>query len=508
MTIYSENMHLTLASSLIRRIADTVARYEMWTRGECIVLGVSGGPDSLCMLHVLRALAAEQGISLHVGHLDHGIRGAEAEADVRFVAHLCEDWGVPCTISRADVPALAQARRLAIEEAARQARYAFLGELARSLDSHAVAVAHHADDQVETVLMHLLRGAGLAGLRGMRPVSWMDDLRLGEETLPPAGEPRERIRLLRPLLYIWRAEIETYCEEQGLRPRFDRSNLDRTYYRNRLRHELIPYLESYNPNIRRLLQRTAEALAGDYEVVRSLIRETWIRVVRQETDEAIIFDLAALRALPAGLQRSLLREAVHRLRFSLRNINWVHIDDAVRVLQHGQVGAMATLPRGLMLRLDYEVAIVAGEDYELPLEEWPRVQQPIAVPLQGETPLPDGHWLLRTTLWGRAALAENWATNTNSYRAYLDATRLAAPLALRPRRAGDWFLPLGLGRRQKVADLMINRKVPQHERDTWPLLVCGEDVVWIVGLHLDARYAVCDDTQRVLIVEMVKRGTG
>jgi tRNA(Ile)-lysidine synthase len=452
------------------------------------------------MLHVLRRLAARYGATLHAAHLNHGIRGQEADDDARFVKGLCASWGIPCTVERADVPALAQARGLAIEEAARRARYAFLGALARSLGGQTVAVAHSADDQVETVLMHLLRGAGLAGLRGMRPLAWMDELRLGEE-LPGEGV-RGRIRLVRPLLNVTRQEIEAYCERNALRPRFDRSNLDQTYFRNRLRHELIPLLETYNPNVREVLRRTAEVIAADYELLRQQLAATWPAVVRRESAEAIVFDLSALRALPLGLQRSTLREGIHRLRRSLRNINWVHVDDALAIVRKGHTGAMATLPQGLMLTLGYDEATLSSGQEPLLGDDRPRLcQGPLPLPVPGRVALPGCAWSVTTEIIAREALPADWEANPDPYIAYLDASALALPLALRQREEGDWLSPLGLeGRRQKLRDFMINAKIPRHERHTVPLLVAGSEIVWVVGWRVDARYAINPTTRQVLVV--------
>ena len=490
---------------LLTEVRRVIEAYDMLPAGEVLVLGVSGGTDSLTLLHLLWRLAPEVDARLHVGHLDHGIRGDESAEDARFVRDLCARWGLPCTLQQADVPRLADEQGLALEEAARRARYRFLGELARSLGGRSVVVAHNADDQVETVLMHFIRGSGLAGLCGMRPVSPMEELRgigMGtEEKLP-----RSRgIRLLRPLLGVPRAEIEAYCAAQGLDPRFDRSNLDRTYFRNRLRHELIPTLESYNPNIREVVRRTAEALAGDYEVLRSLLEETWPRVVRDESAEAIRYHRQRFVALPLGLQRSLLREGVHRLRRSLRNINWVHIDDAVRIAQEGDTGAQATLPAGLLLTVGYDALTLADETYRAPLPDRPRVKERLPVPIAGRVCLPDGDWVVTTRIVDRDALGEAWRDNPNPDAAYLDADRTGAGLTLRPRRAGDRFAPLGLGGHQTVRDYMINAKVPSEERDTLPLLVDAQDrIVWLVGQRIDERAAITDETRRVLVVQVAK----
>jgi tRNA(Ile)-lysidine synthase len=491
------------ASALLRQVRETIDRWQLLEAGETVVLGVSGGADSLCLLHALRALAGDYGVALHVGHLHHGLRGEEADADATFVASLCEAWGLPCTVAYADVRALARQGRLSIEETARQARYRFLGGLARSLGARSVAVAHQADDQVETVLMHLLRGAGLAGLRGMRPLARLDALRLdalrlGDADLPP-------IRLLRPLLEVTRAQVAAYCRARGLSPRFDRSNLDTTHYRNRLRHELLPLLETYNPAIRQVLRRTAEAVAADHALLRAVLDEAWARVVRRETDGAIVLDTTAFRAQPLALRRALLREAIHRLRRSLRNINWVHVEDAVRLAERGQTGDMATLPSGLALTLGYDALTVAPVGYAPVEDDQPRIQETLPVPLEGELSLPGGEWVLRTALLPRDALPDDWARHADPYLAYLDADRLTAPLCLRPRRPGDWLLPLGLGGRQKVGDLMTNCKIPRYRRDTAPLLVCGDEIAWVAGYRLDARYTVGPETRIVLCARM-KRG--
>jgi tRNA(Ile)-lysidine synthase len=487
--------------SLAEKVTVTIEENGLLLRGDTVVLGVSGGPDSLCMLHVLHQLAAPYGVALHVAHLHHGLRGQEADEDARFVADLCQAWSIPCTIGQADVPGLARARRLAIEEAARQARYAFLGSLARALGAQTVAVAHSADDQVETVLMHLLRGSGLAGLRGMRPLAWLDELRLGERS--PQGNTTTRIRLARPLLGVSRPEIEAYCRQHGLRPRDDRSNLDQTYYRNRLRHELIPFLETYNPNVCEVLWRTAEVIAADYDLLRQQLLAVWPSVVQYESEDAIRFDLSVLRDLPLGLQRSVLREGIHRLRASLRNINWVHVDDALRIVRRGHAGAMATLPQGLVLSLGYSEATLATQGQELPLpEDRPRLcGGPLPVSVPGQLALPGSDWTMVTEITARDSLPGGWQANPDLFVAYLDASALSLPLLLRQRQEGDWLSPLGLGgRRQKLRDFMINAKIPRPERATVPLLACGGEIVWVVGWRVDARYAITPTTTWALIV--------
>jgi len=483
--------------SLVELVRQTVERYDLLPRSEPVVVGVSGGPDSLCLLHALRHLAGGYDLTLHVAHLNHHIRGAEADADAAFVAALAAEWNLPCTIAARDVPALARRHKLAIEEAARQARYTFLAEVAGQVDSRTVAVGHNADDQAETVLMHFLRGAGLAGLRGMLPRTPLSHYRLLE------GQTGAALSLVRPLLETPRAEIETYCAEQGLQPRFDRSNLDTTYFRNRLRHELIPYLETYRSNIREVIRRTAQVATEDYALLREVLEDTWARVTRSVDDEAIVLDLAGWRALPLSLQRATLREAVHRLRRNLRNINFCHIEDAVRIVQEKATGAVASLPQGLRLTVSYEVLTVANEDYQPVPLDWPVLlvdRLPLTLP--GHTPLPGpGGWRVEAQRLLPAALPPDWASNPDPWQAFLDARAIGAGLALRQRQPGDRFQPQGMGRRSKsLSDFLINAKVPAAWRDWVPLAVSGEGdrILWVAGWRLDERAQVTSQTEWVL----------
>lgn len=472
--------------------------------GETVIVGVSGGPDSLCLLHVLCRLRGEYGLTLHVAHLHHGLRGDEADADAEFVRKLAADWQIPYTVEHTDVPALAREHRLAFEEAARRARYAFLARVAGEVGAQTVAVGHNADDQAETVLMHWLRGSGLAGLRGMLPVTPLDDYRL------LAGGESQSLRLLRPLLGVTRAEIEAYDSLHGLEPRFDRSNLDTTYFRNWLRHEVLPLLSRHNPNVQEVLRRSAQVIADDYALLRTLLEETWPRVVIEETEMAIVFDLAAWRGLAISLQRSALREAIHRLRRSLRNINFIHVENALEVARDGKTGDRATLPQGLMLTLGYDrFTVAAGRGDAMGwLPDWPLLPpstEGVLLSVPGMTPLPGFEWAIDAVSVDVAELAPGWEANADPWRAFLDARAIGDRLELRTRRAGDRFQPLGMGGHEvKLADFLTNRKVPRAVRDRLPLLTCEWGIAWLCGQRVDERASVESATRQVLVVRFVR----
>lgn len=481
---------------VLSQVRRTINRYGLLAGGGTVVVGVSGGPDSLCLLHVLNCLRDDYGIELHVAHLDHRIRGLESEEDAAFVTRLAEEWGLPATIEARDVPQLARESKLAIEEAARQARYSFLAQVARVVGAKRIAVGHNADDQTETIVMHWLRGAGLAGLRGMLPLTNLGEMRL--EAAWPDHPPLD-LQLIRPLLETPRAEIEAYCQEHGLKPRFDRSNLDTTYYRNRLRHELIPYLETYNPNIREVLRRSARVISDDYSFLQAQLKRIWPAVVSSESDEAITFDLDRWRALPTSQQRSTLREAIHRLRRSLRNINWIHIENALSALKAKPAGTQVTLPQGLMLFIGYRDFTVADEGY-VPEVDWPLLlveSLPVAVP--GVTELPDSDWCLEAAIIEREEFGEAYLDNPNPWQAFLDYERVGSELVLRQRRSGDRFQPLGLGGREKsLHTFMIDVKIPRSLRDFVPIVASPRHIVWVAGWRIDERVKITAETERIL----------
>lgn len=491
--------------ALVARVRYAIQQHRLAMPGETIVVGVSGGPDSLCLLHVLRRLAPDLPLNLHVAHLNHLMRGEDAHADATFVAELAAEWGLPATIEAVDVPALARAHKMAPEEAARRARYAFLARVSQRVMARTIAVAHNADDQTESVLMHWLRGSGLAGLRGMLPATPLADLRLEfTDWRSGAGQPADTLpslTLVRPLLTVSRAEIEAYCTQHKLQPRFDRSNLDTTYFRNRLRHELIPYLETYNTNIQEVLRRSASVVAAEFELLRDQLDVAWQRVVCAESDQAITFDLMDWRALPLALRRSTLREAIHRLRRALRNIDFVHVENAVEILAEGVTGTQATLPQGLILTIGYDTFMVADEGYR----DWPDLPLlltehcvPISVP--GRIQLQRPPWMLETEVLPRSAVPDEDLAYAWGWQACLDAAVVGPAPVLRTRRPGDRFWPLGLGGHSKrVNEFMINEKIPASWRAHIPLLVNQEDqIVWLCGWRPDERARVTENTQQVV----------
>jgi tRNA(Ile)-lysidine synthase len=503
--------------SVLKRVQEAIEEHDLLAPGDLVVVGLSGGPDSLCLLHVLRHLCEALNVTLHVAHLNHSTRGAASDADADFVRATAAEWNLPVTIEKLDIPRLADEHGLAFEEAARRARYAFLSRVAARVGAKSIAVGHNADDQAETILMHVIRGSGLAGLRGMLPRTPITSYRLltsfdasASRDEHPSGrgsgsdahtELRPTPSIIRPLLGVPRADIERYCAAHDLQPRFDRSNLDTTYFRNRLRHELLPELETYNPRIRERLCHLARVAAADYELLVEARRDAWEDVVREEREDAVVFDLETWQALPVALQRSTLREAAYRLRRSLRDVTFVHVENAREVALEGETGKASTLPMGLELKVGYDTLTVGDASQPGPPPDEPLLwsDDPLPVTVPGSTPLPETDWVLEARAPSRWTMAEI-TTSDHPWTGFFDAEVLTEPLVVRPRRKGDRFQPLGMkGHHVKVSELMINLKIPEPWRNHVPLLVAAGEILWVCGYRVAESARVTPDTESVMM---------
>lgn len=454
-----------------------------------VVVGVSGGPDSLCLLDILHS----SGYSVIVAHFNHKLR-PEADEDEAFVCQLAKRWNLPCEIGSGNVDIYADEHGLSVEEAARLLRYRFLFQVARQKGAQAVAVGHTADDQAETVLMHFLRGAGLNGLRGM-----------SYRIVLPDFDPQ--IPLVRPLLENWREEILVYCATRGLRPRWDASNESPRYLRNRLRHILLPALETYNPRIRETLCRMARALDGDYEILTEAVDKAWTTICLEQGNGYVMLDLTALRGTLAGYRRNLLRRALRQIRPGLQNVDFAALERALNFLNQPGQSRQMDLLAGIRLLAEDDRLYVATWEADLPRGDWPQLKSSVALMhlvWPGTWEIAPG-WTLKVDGQQSPALAwEQARGNANPYQAWLDADRLSGPLLVRRPRPGDRFQPLGMAAHTvKLSDFFINQKIPRRARANWPLVCSGETIVWIPGFRLAHDYRLQRQTRKVLYLCLV-----
>jgi tRNA(Ile)-lysidine synthase len=452
-----------------------------------LVVGVSGGPDSLALLHVLTQLVDPS--RLVVAHLNHGIREtAVTEAD--FVRDMTEKWGGVCETEAIDVARLTRDSGGSLEEAGRKARYAFFRDVADKYETPYIIVGHHGDDQAETVLMNLLRGAGLRGLRGMLPVTVMQ---LGDHDY----------FVLRPFLSVSRQNIEAYCRKFELSPVFDETNEDPSFFRNRIRQELLPLLSNYNAGITTHLQQLAALITADVALLDDLTNEAWTQVALDVNDLGIILDRAVWNALPLGLRRAILRKAMMEKRPFLQDIIFQSIEQARLVAEKPETGQRFSLPGGLYLIVDYERLIIT-EDEQIVIDDWPQFFQvePQHLSIPGVVELKGG-WKIEAVpvifvdLVEVRAAADNW-------QVYV-AMPAGQELVVRTRESGERFQPLGMnGRSAKVKEVMINRKIGARWRKKWPLVASSDQLVWIVGHVIDERTKLTEETPSIVQLRCYK----
>lgn len=469
-----------MSLGLREKVATFCRQHHLLHANETIVVAVSGGPDSLCLLHLLKHLVPDFNLNLIVAHLNHQLR-AEAQAEADFVRDIASTWELVCFIERRDVAQAAADRGESLEAAARRLRYQFLGRVADRVAATKIAVGHHADDQAETVLMHLLRGSGLAGLRGMLPSTRLETLD-PDCSLTPATAITTR--LVRPLLNSSRAEIEAYCQAHQLSPRHDSSNQDTTFFRNRLRQELLPHLETYNPNIRQVLQNSTQIIAADYDFLSDQIEQAYTAIKRDSGENDLTFDLAAWRSLPLALQRGTLRRAVKERRHTLRDLSFEHIEQAVTLLNEGQTGQQVTLPHRLRLILSYDTFTLSDQQsLPQPATDVPflNTTDELWLRVPGVTQLPHSQWQLTIERVAPEAIEWPALNQPQPWELYLAADIWDKTLRLRSRRPGDLFHPFGLTGQKKVSDFMIDEKIPAHRRDQIPLLIGGGQILWVCG---------------------------
>lgn len=453
-----------------------------WLRPDSpLVVAVSGGADSLTLLYLLHKAGQHP---LTIAHFNHQLR-PEAADEAQFVADTGRKLNLPCLLGQGDVADLARREGLSLEEAARQARYQFFAQTARTTGAKVVMTGHNADDQAETVLMHFLRGSGPAGLRGMLPLA----------PLPGAGD----LQLARPLLNTGREAILAYCTANQLRPVLDSSNQDLTFFRNRLRHELLPHLAGYNPNIKERLRHSATILAADYELLEGLSRQAWQAICHQQGQDWLRFDLAGWRELPLSLRRSTLRHGIWQLGHSLRDVAFRPVEMARQLLEAGAVGSQATLPGNITLRVGYDDWwLIAGRE---PPFAAPQLSAPLPqlLPVPGRVSLQNG-WVMSSRFLPSLNLADIWA-NKDPWQAYVVAP--AGTLWLRPRRSGELFQPLGLnGHTSRLKEVMINRKIPAGARPLWPIVADQNHLFWLTGHLIDHRARVVDVSRPVIQLQL------
>jgi len=477
-----------------------------------VLVAVSGGPDSVALLHALHQTGLP--LQIQVAHLNHLIRGEKAATDAQYVAQFCQKLGMICHQAQYDVPAFAAAYKLSLEDAARRVRYTFLAHLLTRFQISLLLTGHNADDQAETLLLRILRGTGPHGLAGIAPMTSLPppDSRL-EATFGFDRAWLKQIRLGRPLLKVWRPEIEAYCAAHQLEPRHDETNTTPDYARNRIRLKLLPYLEKeYKPGLKINLGRLADLMRDEQALLDQLTETAFVEHAEIGPGK-IEFKPEYFWGQPIALQRRLLRRAYSQLFGSLENLEAADTE-ALLLSPYSTTKVIVQLPGGLRGYASHKVIGLS-----LPPVPSLAPLKPELYPLLLIPPAilnPGWGWQIEAEIIKRTELEPDSFKSSGKYTAYLDYAQLGEQLLVRSRLPGDKFRPLGAPGRRKVQDLMLDAKIAPELRASWPLVLRldkkenkvmeASEIVWLPGVAIADDFKITPQSQDLLILNFSSSG--
>ena len=466
---------------LVRKIYEHVTESGMLCQGDSVIVGVSGGADSVCLLSVLKALQDDLSLKLTAVHVHHGLRGEAADRDRDYVKELCARMQVPCECFQTDIRKMAAGQHLSEEEAGRIFRYDCFEKVRQQACASKIAVAHHMDDQAETVLLNLFRGSGLKGL---------------------AGIPEVRGAIIRPLLLVSRKEIEAYLDRNGIIYHHDATNFETEYTRNRIRLDILPYVtENINQGAAAHIAETA-AIASD--ICRYIEKQaenagrTMIKWLPTEDGTAAEINAAAFISQDIAIQREILRQVLAGTAGQLKDIRAVHIE-ALRKLFEGQVGRQINLPYGLCARRTYTAVSVSGNQTHKSAGTFSEISPEISLNAPGNYIFEGGKREICLAIF---PMEKNLQIPKKMYTKWFDYDKIKNGLVLRQRRTGD-FMVIGGGHKKALRRILMDDKVPQAERESLNMLTDGSHVLWVPDIgRMSEYYKITGETKRILSVEL------
>ena len=457
-------------------MSDKVMKYIkenlMFDKGDKVIVAVSGGPDSTCLLYILNGLKEELGITLVGAHINHCLRGDESDKDEEYAKETCESLGMNFYSKKVDIHKISEERNLSCEMAGREIRYDFFKELIVKLKANKVALAHNANDQAETILMRIMRGTGIAGMIGIRPV-------------------RDKI-YVRPILHLSRKKIENYCMINNISPRIDKSNLENIYARNKVRLELIPYIEeNFNKDIVKTLNRLSDIVKTDNEYLENVSQKEFENCC-EIVEQRVIINKSAFGLHEAILSR-IVRSALLVVNHNLYNFEKIHISNIIDLQKH-DTGKSIMLPQNIIVENSYGdiqiyIYVKAIEDYNN--EYYLKINEKNII-----------HSLNKVIKIDVKSKMQYMEFIGNDYIKYFDYDKIVEPITLRYRKDGDKFTPLGMIGNKKINDLFIDLKIPKAKRNEIPLICFGNDIGWVVGYRVSEKFKVLKDTKNILQIRI------
>ncbi len=455
--------------NLIERVLKTIKRFNMLRPGDLVITGLSGGPDSVCLMHVLHNLKGRLKIDLIPVYINHGLRPEEIPHEIDFCRRFSESLGYELIVREIDVLGYVKTTGKNKQEAARFLRYNALQEVLLEKKAQAIAVGHNADDQAETIIIRLLRGTGPQGLQGIPPV---------------------RGNIIRPLIEIERKEIEDYLFKNNLHFVTDSSNLRSEYLRNWVRLKVMPILKEKNPSIVQSLGRLAEIFSEEERLYEIEVTKALMRSMARKTDSMIELFLKPLEAIDKRILRRLLRRAVDEV-FSLRGLSFIHIEEMIELIKQGSPGDRVYIKGNIRAIKGYSLFTITSEP-PLRLKDY-------VLPVPGSINIEEkGYKLIAICMDSRPE-----DLGDGKKKIVIDRDKIASQnLLVRSWKPGDFFYPFGFGKRKKLQDFFTDLKVPRDERYSIPVVEEGGSIVWVTGFRMDDRYKVEKDTKRFLILRI------
>ncbi|MEK5404423.1 MULTISPECIES: tRNA lysidine(34) synthetase TilS [Paenibacillus] len=476
-------MGTTKPTGVVQEVLALAREHSLWSPGDRIVVAVSGGPDSVALLHILHEISViHMPLQLVCAHVHHGFRPEESDAEAEEVRNIARRLKLPFEMIRVDAPAYIKESGKGPQEAARELRYSFLHDTATKWEAQHIAMAHHGDDQAETVLLHLLRGSGPAGLAGMR-----------------LARTEKNVQLIRPLLRMYKADLIEYCNFYGLSYVTDSTNLSTKYRRNAIRMDVLPFLGQYNEQLTPSLNRLAETMADENDFMEAATLSVYEKMVHFNNGR-YMFSIASYRKLSVALQRRLIKLILNYLPSDSGNFDFRKIETVrLRLLQETTSTWSLDLGGGAVGVREYDQAVLFDRT-QVVMGEWSYGLS--VLPISGELELPEAGGILR---WQRASYLDGQHP-ANEEEAWFDADELTLPLTVRSRLPGDTMYVMGLNGRKKVKDIFIDEKIPPSMRSVIPI-VCDHSgvVLWIPGVRRSVHAAVQKHTSSVIYMSWQRR---
>ncbi|MTI46497.1 MAG: tRNA lysidine(34) synthetase TilS [Firmicutes bacterium] len=456
------------------RVIDAVVENNLIKKGENILLGLSGGPDSMALLYILKDIREIIPFNLLAAHINHGIRGEDADNDENYVKDQCNKLNIPIYSQKINMNKYAKKNKLSSEEAGREIRYSFFRKTLDNIGGGKIAVAHNKNDQAETLLMRFLRGTGIDGLRGMEYAS--NDI-------------------IRPLLDISRTEIEKYCRENEINPRIDKTNLEAIYGRNKIRLELIPYIENnFNLGIIETLTRTARVMQTESDFLSEYTKEQFSEILIKENRNNIKLHNNKFIRLHKSIRSRVIRMGIERLKGNLKGVEEKHVSDILDLSNSENTGKRINIGNNINIRISYKQLIIEKND-----KLKGKIEFHENLYLKSKLNIEELDMTIETKVINKEDLNFN---SKDRFIKYFDYDKINGDLSVRNRNPGDRFIPLGMKGSKKIKDFYIDEKIPREDRDRIPLVVDNKNIIWVVGYRISDIYKVTECTKRILEIKV------